>query len=111
MWPYVEAFNLWKVDLERGSPNQPWFENTAHRGLSQAKAELGGIRKGASTCPGRIGTAKNRGRRVQPDIQTDAAAALGIGRRKGGWPIRHLATADVWVQDKLNPLGQKTQKA
>ena len=34
-------------------------------------------------------------------IQTDAAAALGICRRRGLGRIRHLATADLWIQDRL----------
>ena len=35
------------------------------------------------------------------NLQTDATAAVGICRRKGLGKIRHLATADLWVQDKL----------
>ena len=34
-------------------------------------------------------------------LQTDAAAAIGICRRRGLGRIRHLATADLWIQDKL----------
>ena len=34
-------------------------------------------------------------------MQTDATAAIGICRRKGLGKIRHLATADLWIQDKL----------
>ena len=32
---------------------------------------------------------------------TDATAAIGICRRRGLGKTRHLAVADVWVQDKL----------
>ena len=35
------------------------------------------------------------------DVQTDATAAIGICKRKGLGKIRHLATSDLWVQDKL----------
>ena len=34
-------------------------------------------------------------------VSTDAAAAVGICRRRGLGKIRHLATADLWVQDRL----------
>ena len=34
-------------------------------------------------------------------LHSDATAAIGICRRKGLGKVRHLATADLWVQDKL----------
>ena len=34
-------------------------------------------------------------------IQTDSTAAVGICRRRGLGKIRHLAAADLWVQDRL----------
>ena len=34
-------------------------------------------------------------------ILTDASAAIGVCRRRGLGKIRHLATADLWIQDKL----------
>ena len=34
-------------------------------------------------------------------VATDAAAAVGICRRKGLGRVRHLATADLWVQDRV----------
>ena len=34
-------------------------------------------------------------------METDSTAAVGICRRRGLGKIRHLATADLWIQDKL----------
>ena len=34
-------------------------------------------------------------------VQTDAAAAVGVCRRRGLGKIRHLAVADLWIQDRL----------
>ena len=34
-------------------------------------------------------------------VLTDATAAIGVCRRRGLGKIRHLATADLWIQDKL----------
>ena len=34
-------------------------------------------------------------------LQTDSTAAVGICRRRGLGKIRHLAAADLWVQDRL----------
>ena len=35
------------------------------------------------------------------EIMTDSTAAIGICRRRGLGKIRHLATADLWVQDRI----------
>ena len=34
-------------------------------------------------------------------VHSDATAAIGICRRKGLGKIRHLATTDLWIQDKV----------
>ena len=34
-------------------------------------------------------------------VFTDATAAIGICRRRGLGRVRHLAVADLWVQDRL----------
>ena len=34
-------------------------------------------------------------------VLTDATAAIGICRRRGLGKIRHLAVADLWVQDRV----------
>ena len=34
-------------------------------------------------------------------IHSDAPAAIGICRRRGLGQVRHLAVADLWVQEKL----------
>ena len=34
-------------------------------------------------------------------VKTDATAAIGICRRRGLGKIRHLAVADLWVQDRV----------
>ena len=34
-------------------------------------------------------------------LETHASAAIGVCKRRGLGNIRHLATADLWVQDRL----------
>ena len=34
-------------------------------------------------------------------LHSDATAAIGIAKRRGLGKIRHLATADLWVQEKI----------
>ena len=45
--------------------------------------------------------AKDLGLEWEILIRTDATAAIGICRRRGLGKVRHLATADLWVQDRL----------
>ena len=69
--------------------------------LSSAEAELTGICRSTSNSMGLISIAKDLGMDWQLQIQTDAAAAIGVCRRRGLGRIRHLATADLWIQDRL----------
>ena len=34
-------------------------------------------------------------------VHTDATAAIGIAKRRGLGRIRHLHTADLWIQEKI----------
>ena len=69
--------------------------------LSSGEAELGGICRGASIGLGLQSLASDLGISLDLEILTDATAAIGICRRRGLGKIRHLATADLWVQDRL----------
>ena len=57
--------------------------------------------RGASISLGLISVAKDLGLCWTLKVQTDASAAIGICRRRGLGKIRHLATADLWVQDRV----------
>ena len=78
-----------------------WSTTQATVSLSSAEAEPGGIRKGSSICFGLISIALDLGIDRSLEMQTDATAAVGICRRMGLGKIRHLATADLWIQDKI----------
>ena len=54
--------------------------------------------------------ASDLGRSWNNTIKTDATAAIGITRRRGLGKIRHLATADLWVQDHLRSGDFRLQK-
>ena len=69
--------------------------------LSSAEAELNGICKGASNSLGLQAVANDLGLSWTIGLKTDATAAIGITRRRGLGKIRHLATADLWVQDRI----------
>ena len=43
-------------------------------------------------------------------MHSDASAAIGICRRKGLGKVRHLATADLWIQDKIKEKDLRLEK-
>ena len=78
-----------------------WSVTQSTVALSSGEAELGGICRGASIGLGLQSLASDLGISLDLEILTDATAAIGICRRRGLGKIRHLATADLWVQDRL----------
>ena len=69
--------------------------------LSTAEAELTGICGSASEGLGLQSLGADLGVQVNLRIHSDAAAAIGVCKRRGLGRIRHLAVADLWIQDRL----------
>ena len=78
-----------------------WSTTQTTVALSSAEAELTGICKGSARGLGLQALGQDLGLGWTLRVATDAAAAVGICRRRGLGKIRHLATADLWVQDRL----------
>ena len=78
-----------------------WSTTQTTVALSSGEPELRGICRGASLALGLQALAKDLGINLGLEILTDATAAIGICRRRGLGKIRHLHTADLWVQDRL----------
>ena len=78
-----------------------WSTTQTTIALSRAEAELSGIVKGAAQAIGLRSVAADLGQTYELELKTDATAAIGICRRRGLGKIRHLHTADLWVQDKV----------
>ena len=78
-----------------------WSATQSTVTLSSAEAELHGICKGASNSLGLQSIARKLGLLWPITLKTDATAAIGITKRRGLGKISHLATADLWVQDRL----------
>ena len=78
-----------------------WSTTQSTVALSSGEAELGGICRGASIGLGLQSLAMDLGIFLDLEMLTDATAAIGICRRRGLGKIRHLATADLWVQDRV----------
>ena len=78
-----------------------WSSTQTTIALSSGEAELTGICRGASLALGLQSLANDLGIQVAVEVLTDATAAIGICRRRGLSKIRHLAVADLWIQDKI----------
>ena len=78
-----------------------WSTTQSVVALSSAEAELNGICKGAAQALGLQSLGLDLGGKYELHVHSDAAAAVGICRRRGLGKVRHLAVADLWVQDRL----------
>ena len=69
--------------------------------LSSGEAELGGVVKGTSEALGLQSVAADLGLEMVAHVRADSSAALGICQRTGIGKVRHLAVAQLWVQEKV----------
>ena len=71
--------------------------------LSSGEAELFGVAEGATGALGLRSLAQDLGINDKVDIclYADSSAAIGICRRTGIGKVRHLATSQLWIQEKL----------
>ena len=71
--------------------------------LSSGEAELFGVVKGATEALGLRSLAQDMGINDKVDIclYADSSAAIGICRRTGIGKVRHLATGQLWIQEKI----------
>ena len=69
--------------------------------LSSAEAELTGIVKGSTEGLGLRSLAEDFGWTAQLKVFTDSSAAMGICKRTGIGKVRHLATGQLWIQDRI----------
>lgn len=76
-----------------------WSTTQTTIALSSAEAELGGICKGASQGLGMRSLLQDLGLDWKPRIHSEAAAAIGICRRRRLGKVRHLGVANLWVRD------------
>ena len=60
-----------------------------------------GIAFGASQGLGLQSLLADLGWKVKLRLHSDATAVIGMCKRKGLGKVRHLATADLWIQEKI----------
>ena len=92
--PAAESPCLVITVYDIGPPTQPTIA------LSSGEAELGGLAKGSAQGISLRTIAADLGWKLGPRIHSDATAAIGISKRRGVGKIRHLSTADLWIQER-----------
>ena len=78
-----------------------WSKTQSTIALSSGEAELSGIGSGMAQAIGIQSLAADMAWTLHPRVHSDATAAIGISKRRGLGKIRHLHTADLWVQEKV----------
>ena len=78
-----------------------WSATQSTIALSSAEAELHGISKGAAQGIGLRSVARDLGLEFSIKVLTDAAAAIGIVRRRGLGKVWRLDVTDLWLQERV----------
>ena len=78
-----------------------WSKTITTLALSSGESELSAMAKGAAEGMGLQSILGDFGLDVKVEIHSDATAAIGIAARQGLGRIRHVAVADLWIQQRL----------
>ena len=78
-----------------------WSKTMAIIALSSGEAELGAVTRGLAEGLGVRSVLADFGVEVDLELLSDATAAIGMCRRLGLGRVRDLATADLWVQQRV----------
>ena len=77
-----------------------WSKTQPTIALSSGEAELAAIVRSTSEGLGMLSIMEEFGITRKLVIKSDAVAAIGIVKRQGLGRVRHLAVADLWIQQK-----------
>ena len=69
--------------------------------LSSGESELGGLVRACTEGLGMKSLLLDFNIKVDIVIKSDATAAIGMAKRQGLGRVRHLATSDLWIQQRL----------
>ena len=78
-----------------------WSRTQTLIALSSGESELAAVTKAAAEAMGVRAILQDFGYKVSISIHSDATAAIGICKRQGLGRVRHLATADLWIQQRV----------
>ena len=78
-----------------------WSKTVGTICLSSGESELAATVKGATEGLGIQAGLKDLGYPVDITLQSDATAAIGMVTRQGLGRVRHIAVADLWIQQRI----------
>jgi hypothetical protein len=78
-----------------------WSKTQSTKALSSGEAELAAVVKGAAEGLGIQAILRDFGKEVGVQMLSDATAAIGMVAREGLGKVRHLAVADLWIQQRV----------
>ena len=78
-----------------------WSRTQMLIALSSGESELAAVTKAAAEAMGLQSVLRDFGHVVSLEVHSDATAAIGICKRQGLGRVRHLATADLWLQQRV----------
>ena len=84
-----------------GGMLKAWSKTITTLALSSGESELAALAKGAAEGLGIQSIFMDFGMEIKFELHSDATAAIGIASRQGLGRIRHVAVADLWVQQRL----------
>ena len=87
-----------------------WAKTQPVLALSTGEAELAAVVKASAEALGMQSVLRDLGHEVELTVRSDATAAIGMVRREGLGRVRHLAVADLWVQQKSQEKAIKYSK-
>ena len=79
-----------------------WSKTQACIALSSGEAELYAIVKGCSEGLGMRSVAREMGRHLRLELNTDSSAAKGAALRTGAGRLKHIQTSQLWVQERIS---------
>ena len=78
-----------------------WSKTQPILALSTGEAELASVVRVAAEALGLRSLLSDFGVIVKLRIESDATAAIGMVKRQGLGKVRHLSTADLWIQQRV----------
>jgi hypothetical protein len=77
-----------------------WSKTQSVIALSTGEAELGAVVKSSTEGLGLKSLLSDFGIWIALAVKSDASAAIGMVKREGLGKVRHLAVADLWIQQR-----------
>ena len=78
-----------------------WSKTVHTLCLSSGESELAAVVRGGTESLGTQAVLEDFGRKVRIKMVSDATAAIGMAKRQGLGRVRHLAVADLWIQQRI----------